>query len=196
MTATPAAVADAVDRIGGVVRRARKEQGLTQAEVARRAGVSRVFVIDLEAGHPRAELGKALAVLDVLGLRPFTDDSIDTAHATVEGENRQVAGVPYAPSFVVADSLDTLQGPDRGEVVLPNRLLWNPSRPFDLADEKRHRSLIRIVLREARTQDDLISYVDRDSLVKLWPSLGLPETIAAAWEAKFPELTATGREHR
>ena len=44
---------------------------------------------------------------------------------------------PYAPSFVVADSLDELRGPTCGEVTLPNRLLWNPSRPFDLADDDR-----------------------------------------------------------
>ena len=92
---------------------------------------------------------------------------------------------PYAPSFVVADSLDDLRGPARGEITLPNRLMWNRSRPFDLADADRHRSLIRIVLREARSREDLAEFVDRDGLVRLWPSLGLPETIAEAWEARF-----------
>lgn len=95
---------------------------------------------------------------------------------------------PYSQSFVVADSLDDLLGPTRGEVTLPNRLLWNPSRPFDLADDDRHRSLIRIVLREARNHEDLAEFVDRDGLVRLWPTLGLPETIATAWETRFPEL--------
>ena len=100
---------------------------------------------------------------------------------------------PYAPSFVVADSLDKLRGPSRGQVVLPNRLLWNRSRPFDLADGNRRRSLIRIVLREARTLQDLYDYIDHDSLITLWPSLGLPRQIAAAWEQKFPELTKARR---
>lgn len=68
-------------------------------------------------------------------------------------------------------------------MTLPNRLLWNESRPFGL-----RRSLIRIVLREALTQKDLADHIDRDSLALLWPSLGLPEAIAAAWEARFPEL--------
>lgn len=97
-------------------------------------------------------------------------------------------GEPYSPFFVVADSLSDLCGPSSGEVVLPTRLLWNPSRPFDLADEDRLRSMIRIVLREARTQDDLSQYVDRDSLVRLWPELGLPNRIRRAWEDRFPEL--------
>ncbi len=50
--------------------------------------------------------------------------------------------------------------------------------------------MIRIVLREARHQDDLIEYVDRDALVRLWGSLGLPTYIRRAWEAKFPVLAA------
>lgn len=101
--------------------------------------------------------------------------------------------VPYTPSFVVADSLDDLRGPADGEVVLPNRLLWNRSRPFDLSDEKRLRSMLRIILREARSQEDLATYVDRDSLVRHWASLGLPTYIQDAWVARFPELTS--RDH-
>lgn len=96
--------------------------------------------------------------------------------------------VPYAPSFVVADSLDDLRGPAAGTVELPNRLLWNLSRPFDLSDDERLRSMIRIVLQEARTQEDLRQYVDGNSLVRLWPSLGLPERLRRAWESRFPDL--------
>lgn len=103
-------------------------------------------------------------------------------------------GVPYRPSFVVAQSLDDLHGPASGKVTLPNHLLWNPSRPFDLSDEQRHRSMLRIVLREARSQDDLSTYVDRDILVRLWPSLGIPDYIGRAWEARFPELAELTRQ--
>ncbi len=167
---------DSVAVLATAIRRARKEQGLTQAVLAERAGVSRLFVIELEAGHPRAELGKTISVLDVLGMNPFVPAA---GGATAE---------PYQPPFVVADSLSALRGPASGEVSLPNRLLWNPSRPFDLSDEKRLRSMIRIVLREARSQDDLNEFVDRDSLVRLWPRLGLPKAIREGWEARFPEL--------
>lgn len=100
--------------------------------------------------------------------------------------------VPYSPSFVVAETLDDLRGPASGEVSLPSHLLWNPSRPFDLSDEKRHVSMLRIVLREARSQQDLSDYVDRDSLVRLWSSLGLPDTIRRAWEDRFAELRPPG----
>ncbi|GCE77396.1 helix-turn-helix domain-containing protein [Cellulomonas biazotea] len=55
--------------IGAQLRAARRGQGLTQAEVAVAAHVSRAFVVDLEGGkRPGAELGRVLAVARVLGL--------------------------------------------------------------------------------------------------------------------------------
>ena len=106
--------------------------------------------------------------------------------------------VPYVPPFVVAESLDVLRGSSAQEkqVVLPNHLLWNPSRPFDLSNEKRLRSMMRIVLREARTQDDLSQYLSRENVIRLWGSLGLPTYIQKAWEARFPELTNGGRNDK
>ena len=44
------------------------EQGWTQQALADAAGVSRKFLIDLESGHNRAELGKTMAVLAALRL--------------------------------------------------------------------------------------------------------------------------------
>ncbi len=46
---------------------------LSQADVARRAGVSRKWVNEFEAGKPTAELGHALRVLDALGLQLQAD---------------------------------------------------------------------------------------------------------------------------
>lgn len=55
-------------QIGPAVRDARKTLGLTQAEVAERAGVSRRFVSELEAGtRPGAEFTRVLAVLSAVG---------------------------------------------------------------------------------------------------------------------------------
>ena len=51
---------------GSAVRAARRRAGLTQSDLAHRAGVGRRFVVDVECGHSRAELGKALALLEVL----------------------------------------------------------------------------------------------------------------------------------
>ena len=53
--------------IAGIVRTARKAQGLRQDELAGAAGVGVLFIVDLEAGKPTAQLGKALQVLESLG---------------------------------------------------------------------------------------------------------------------------------
>ncbi|MDR1998601.1 MAG: helix-turn-helix transcriptional regulator [Frankiaceae bacterium] len=56
------------EAVGQAVREGRKEAGWSQAELAVRAGVGRRFVVDVEAGHPRAELAKVLALLDAVGV--------------------------------------------------------------------------------------------------------------------------------
>lgn len=54
---------------GTAIRAARKLQGLRQDQLAGATGVGTRFIIDLEAGKPTAQLGKALAVASALGLR-------------------------------------------------------------------------------------------------------------------------------
>jgi len=55
--------------IGAIVRKARKAQGMRQDELAGAAGVGLRFIVELEAGKPTAQLGKALRVLEALGCR-------------------------------------------------------------------------------------------------------------------------------
>lgn len=61
-------------KLGGLLRDARRTQGLTQAELAARAGVARSWLARVEAGHRGAELEpmlRLLAALDLsLTLRP------------------------------------------------------------------------------------------------------------------------------
>ena len=53
--------------IGDIVRTTRKAAGLRQDELAGAAGVGLRFIVDLEAGKPTAQIGKALQVLAALG---------------------------------------------------------------------------------------------------------------------------------
>lgn len=46
----------------------RAREGLTQADLAKRAGVSRRWLIQVEAGHPGAQLDKLFAVLAALSV--------------------------------------------------------------------------------------------------------------------------------
>ena len=53
-------------QFGEAIRLFRKRRGLTQQQVADLAGCSIMYVSALERGKTTAELGKALAILDVL----------------------------------------------------------------------------------------------------------------------------------
>ncbi len=53
--------------LGAAIRHARREQDLTQEELALVAGVGRRFVIELEAAKPTAQVGAVLRVLGALG---------------------------------------------------------------------------------------------------------------------------------
>jgi HTH-type transcriptional regulator / antitoxin HipB len=50
------------------VRGRRRDLEMTQDELATRAGVSRKWIYEFEAGKPNAELGLILRVFDALGL--------------------------------------------------------------------------------------------------------------------------------
>jgi HTH-type transcriptional regulator / antitoxin HipB len=63
--------------LGAVVRDRRKQLGLDQAELATRIGVSRQWVVGIEHGRSRAELGLVLRTLDVLGVRLDTRSKDD-----------------------------------------------------------------------------------------------------------------------
>lgn len=54
--------------MAAIVRGRRKELGLSQAEVAARAGVSRPWLSEFERGKPKAELHLALRLLEALDL--------------------------------------------------------------------------------------------------------------------------------
>jgi len=53
---------------GSALMRARKALGLTQRELALAIGVGERFIVDLEAGKPTAQLGKALAAAKAAGM--------------------------------------------------------------------------------------------------------------------------------
>lgn len=61
--------------MGALIRSRRKELGLDQAGLAERIGVNRKWVIEMEKGHARAELGIVLRTLNALNIRlsEFTD---------------------------------------------------------------------------------------------------------------------------
>ena len=68
--------------LGAIIRDRRKQLKLDQAAFAKRIGVSRQWVIEIEHGHARAELGLVLRALDALSIRL---DATTTAQAHLSG---------------------------------------------------------------------------------------------------------------
>lgn len=54
--------------LGALIRDRRKQLGVDQAELAKRIGTSRQWIIGVERGRTRAELGLVLRALDQLGI--------------------------------------------------------------------------------------------------------------------------------
>ncbi len=53
------------------------------------------------------------------------------------------------------------------------------------------RWLYQMVLREAGRPEDLTGYLDRDTLIAVWPERHLPKGVRQAWEEHRPQLRAT-----
>ncbi|ABI75646.1 DNA-binding protein [Hyphomonas neptunium ATCC 15444] len=66
---------------GQMVARARKALGITQRELALAINAGERFIVDLEAGKPTAQLGKALAAARAAGVRleDVSGNRFDTA---------------------------------------------------------------------------------------------------------------------
>jgi len=95
---------------------------------------------------------------------------------------------PGRRALVVPDLTD-LRGPAAGTVELPLWLFWSqPDHTFDLDDPEMRQWMYEIVLREAGSLEDLTTYLDRDTLIALWPRLYLPKGVRQAWEDEHPVL--------
>jgi transcriptional regulator with XRE-family HTH domain len=70
-TIEPEASQQQAARFGLLVRERRRTLRLNQSDLALATGVTRHFIMDLEAGKATAHLGRALLVAEALGLRLF-----------------------------------------------------------------------------------------------------------------------------
>lgn len=96
------------------------------------------------------------------------------------------------PYVVVAD-LAELRGPTTGEAHLSRRLNWSGRAVYDLDNPRRLASMYETVLREATHVEELQTWLDGPTLVRLWPELVLPPQVRRLWEDHFPHLTTMQR---
>lgn len=58
-----------ISELGKLIKKTRKSQGLTQADLAISANVGVRFIVDLENGKETAQIGKVFQVCQMLGLK-------------------------------------------------------------------------------------------------------------------------------
>jgi len=63
------------EQLGAAIRLKRKEKSLTQSELAKLLGAERKWVLHLESGNSKAEIGLILRAIEVLGLRASLADT-------------------------------------------------------------------------------------------------------------------------
>src|SRR5258708_19650701 len=63
------------EQLGAAIRLKRKEKHLTQSELAKLLGAERKWVINLESGNSKAEIGLVLRALEALNLRASLTDA-------------------------------------------------------------------------------------------------------------------------
>jgi hypothetical protein len=105
--------------------------------------------------------------------------AMDRQHGRAGARHRRV---------IVAPRLDELHGPVGGVIELPLRLFWQPDRHVDLDNPALLQWMYQAVLREARSVEELRTWLDGPTLVRLWPELYLPAWVRRAWRERHPAL--------
>jgi transcriptional regulator with XRE-family HTH domain len=169
-------VTDAAELLG----RVRVSSGLTQEELARRAGTSRPTLSAYEHGRKSPTVATFARLLSRAGWELTAEPHVSfTQQTTVHGKP---AWIPdRLPRLDVAHAL--------ASVALPIHLTWSaPGRVFDLRSRADRARVYEIVLQEG-TPADILTYVDGVLLVDLWEDVVLPRTIRSAWA---PLILASG----
>lgn len=152
--------------------RSRRAAGLTQEELARRAGTSRETVSAYEHGRKSPTLVTAARLLAACGADLEAVPRIEFLRRPV-GRGRTALVPTDLPRLPVAAALAT--------VVLPLHLNWSePGRIFQLAERASRARVYEMVIREGNPED-VLAYIDGVLLVDLWSDLVLPRLVRAAW---------------
>ncbi len=158
---------------GALLRETRVAAGLSQQELARRAGTSRPTLSAYEHGRksPSAETFARL-----LAAAGFTLDVVPQVRWSEYRLGRGRSGW-------VASGLWRLPASQAlAKVVLPLHVNWStPGRVFDLRDRRQRARLYEVVLREGGPAE-LSRYVDGVLLVDAWPDLVLPRALREVWQ--------------
>jgi transcriptional regulator with XRE-family HTH domain len=157
---------------GDLIGLARNEAGLTQEELARRAGTSRSTLSAYERGRKSPTIATFARLLAEAGFDLTAMPQ--PAFTQVPAARGRLVPVP--------DRLPRLDvGRAFRKVQLPLHLNWSArGRVFDLSSRSDRARVYEIVLQEGRPAD-ILAYVDGALLLDLWDDLVLPRAIRSAW---------------
>jgi transcriptional regulator with XRE-family HTH domain len=155
-----------------LLERVRVSSGLTQEELARRAGTSRPTLSAYEHGRKSPTVTTFARLLSRAGWELDAQPHVSfTRQTSVYGKPVWVPD--RLPRLDVARALAAVE--------LPLHLNWSaPGRVFDLRSRADRARAYEIVLQEG-TPADILAYVDGALLVDLWKDLVLPRGIRSAW---------------
>jgi transcriptional regulator with XRE-family HTH domain len=155
-----------------LLRLARKTAGLSQTDLAQRAGTSRPTLSAYEHGRKSPTLDTARRILDEAGFELAISPRVEFEEVAVD-RGRPIVVPNRLPRLPVDQAV--------GEVVLPLHLNWSDrGAHFDLRDRRQRAIVYERVLREGAAAD-VLTYIDGALLVDLWDDLVLPVGVRAAW---------------
>jgi transcriptional regulator with XRE-family HTH domain len=151
----------------------RQQAGLSQEELAARAGTSRTTISAYEHGRKSPTLATASRLLATAGYELIASPKVAFTQVQLR----------HGRPIFVSDRL--WRQPIEAtftDVTLPLGLNWSrPGAVFRLSDRRQRARCYEIVLREGAPAD-LLRYVDGALLVDLWPDLVLPRAVREAWQ--------------
>jgi DNA-binding XRE family transcriptional regulator len=155
-----------------LLERVRVSSGLTQEELARRAGTSRPTLSAYEHGRKSPTVATFARLLSRAGWELAAQPHVSfTRQPSPRGRPMWVPD--RLPRLDVAHALAVVK--------LPLHLNWSaPGRAFDLRSRADRARVYEIVLQEGRPAD-ILAYVDGALLVDLWDDLVLPRAVRSAW---------------
>jgi transcriptional regulator with XRE-family HTH domain len=150
----------------------RVSSGLTQEELARRAGTSRPTLSAYERGRKSPTVATFARLLSRAGWDLAAQPHVSfTQQTTAHGKPIWIPD--RLPRLDVTHALAAVE--------LPLHLNWSaPGRIFDLRSRADRARAYEIVLQEG-TPADILAYIDGVLLVDLWEDLVMPRGIRAAW---------------
>jgi transcriptional regulator with XRE-family HTH domain len=161
---------------GELLERIRGSAGLTQEELARRAGTSRPTLSAYEHGRKSPTVATFARLLSGAGWELTAEPHVSFTQHLARGKPVWVPD--RLPRLDVARALAVVE--------LPLHLNWSaPGRVFDLGSRADRARVYEIVLQEGRP-DDILAYVDGVLLMDLWDDLVLPRAVRAAWSPVIP----------